>query len=810
MATITSYKSGIDLTLSGAEGADWMVEGFLHDPRLWDGRVIYLKSATQIGFTHNARNVAGVPAPAGTLGEDRYVVIGTGTPDDGQVRYKIDGDRKWDHRPDAWRSYTADLTFSTLTYELYGDAGVPVLGAVGGNGLAFTAVNFDTHYHRGITGAAGNEYHTITVCDWDASSSSSEFRASDSMVLVFCVNPKTPCLKVTASGTAQFYTTPIKTYQVPYIYDQTTYCAPGDAGAVSFEIRDINGNNVFYRIGGGSFINAGASFKVLEDVNFADGTNTLQYYFAGNAAYTKTRTIVKNPAFPSAAEQHGDRFWVNAAQWTAQIAPKFAVGGSKEAAWLTLWRTKNSKNSNQTLNSEYGAGLRKPAANGGVNAFLARYYGVAAPSFLTPAYTYAHFAKISLLDNLLALDPVGADYRFSGSPLPTREMLYRGYYDDLQLLPLLYAYDYTAGYYRSDQRPGGMTAVEDWFVRDRIASWMQVCGCASGGWTDDLSFNVTDMWPGAHKMMAGAITGIMPNYSTRYFGTSGLDGNLTTYNHIIFPPVNYRWFDLYLDNAIYPPGYPALANGLGLEESRFAYKQGRTSASDPGDGIISLKWNDRISYSETPLMGHSMANYYCFLKLFHPTKNLPVFNQAMTLAAAGTLRGSKFEDSKPSDFTPRFNPWLSMCNGWFPDFRDAVALSITSAQIDSEMNSGRLMYITLYNTNLPLGGGPAERCASPSPSVPAGDREGPASVALSTATTGAAVHYTTDGTTPTAGSPVYSALIPVVSPGLTIKAVAIKGGAVLNSLVQTLPYTFPYGGRPAPVQILSVTSALAS
>ena len=60
-------------------------------------------------------------------------------------------------------------------------------------------------------------------------------------------------------------------------------------------------------------------------------------------------------------------------------------------------------------------------------------------------------------------------------------------------------------------------------------------------------------------------------------------------------------------------------------------------------------------------------------------------------------------------------------------------------------------------------------------------------VTISCETTGATIHYTTDGSVPTASSPTYSSAIPV-STTTTIKAIAVKNG-MTNSSVATATYT---------------------
>jgi LysM repeat protein len=70
----------------------------------------------------------------------------------------------------------------------------------------------------------------------------------------------------------------------------------------------------------------------------------------------------------------------------------------------------------------------------------------------------------------------------------------------------------------------------------------------------------------------------------------------------------------------------------------------------------------------------------------------------------------------------------------------------------------------------------------------AGTYVGSVTVKITDATSGAVIHYTTDGTTPTASSPVYSATF-AVSSAKTVKAIAVKSG-LANSAAASAAYTF--------------------
>ena len=81
----------------------------------------------------------------------------------------------------------------------------------------------------------------------------------------------------------------------------------------------------------------------------------------------------------------------------------------------------------------------------------------------------------------------------------------------------------------------------------------------------------------------------------------------------------------------------------------------------------------------------------------------------------------------------------------------------------------------------------AAPCATPTFSVPEGEVVKGTTVTLSTATDGATIYYTTDGTTPTTGSSVFSSAITINS-DMTIKAIAVKDG-MANSEVAEAAYT---------------------
>lgn len=101
-------------------------------------------------------------------------------------------------------------------------------------------------------------------------------------------------------------------------------------------------------------------------------------------------------------------------------------------------------------------------------------------------------------------------------------------------------------------------------------------------------------------------------------------------------------------------------------------------------------------------------------------------------------------------------------------------------------NSGA-MYLTSVTVRWETGGSTVETCATPTFSPAEGTYTSAQSVEISCATSGATIHYTVDGTTPTENSPVYSSAIPV-STTTTIKAMATATG-YNNSAVASATYT---------------------
>jgi hypothetical protein len=593
-----SATSGIQIQITSPSG--------LNNTNQWTGRTSGAK------FTPNNGSTA---RTYGTLGStDTY----------GIIRYRIDREWQWLYDfagagVNNLPAYTAPFTFDTLApFEV----GVPVVGTVGSNGVTLTKATAATHYWRGITGEDGNEYHTMQLGTDNSLnpivSTDSEFKASDGKVLIFVVNPKTPCLTIRATGNGQFHTTALKQYWVPRVVNQETYFAAG-SGSVTFELRDINGNDVFYRINGGSWVNVPSSTPVgtptLTHANFNDGINTLEYYYAGNQAYTKTRVVVKNPDYPSKADgvnYHERGFVPSYSSWTDAMS-RINNGASIAGVWFS---TVNS-NSQESLNGRrsrqvsFGQGKRSASSFGGLNItggqLAAGWTGIP-PSCVQ---NYLWFVRAFAFENSTNIDIVGAEKNQGVNAIPSREIIYRGYYDTPSYMDFIFMCSYIFGHLRSDQIAGGFTAIEISKLREDLARFISEQIMIA-----QLGFPVwyvggVGMWDSARNGVAMAACYLMPSYSSRCYGTCGLDGNTTTYPMCPFRDDQYTWKQVLIDNNLTLGSFPNYSARVGIEEF------------DCGsDGTF----GDRQPYFSNNLMGRTLCFAVNVAKLYNPTQRWPNFD----------------------------------------------------------------------------------------------------------------------------------------------------------------------------------------
>ncbi len=123
-------------------------------------------------------------------------------------------------------------------------------------------------------------------------------------------------------------------------------------------------------------------------------------------------------------------------------------------------------------------------------------------------------------------------------------------------------------------------------------------------------------------------------------------------------------------------------------------------------------------------------------------------------------------------------------------------------RIASSNEFGLSAFSTVASAATPL----LPQAAAPVASLPSGNYLSPVSVALSTSTSGATIRYTTNGSMPTASSPLYSSPL-VLASSVTLRAVASKLGSA-DSPASTLTYqvgTFVSGSSWTTVSVPAQT-----
>src|SRR2546426_1820876 len=160
------------------------------------------------------------------------------------------------------------------------------------------------------------------------------------------------------------------------------------------------------------------------------------------------------------------------------------------------------------------------------------------------------------------------------------------------------------------------------------------------------------------------------------------------------------------------------------------------------------------------------------IRVAAPTFSLPsgTYNQPQTVALSTTTSGATIhyttDGTTPTASSPAYTGPISVTQT-----TTIGAMATASGMTDSAVVSATYTI----------------RVAAPTFSLPSGTYNQPQTVALSTATSGATIHYTTDGTTPTTSSPVYTGPVSVAQT-TTIGAMAEASG-MADSGVSSATYT---------------------
>ena len=390
----------------------------------------------------------------------------------------------------------------------------------------------------------------------------------------------------------------------------------------------------------------------MDETNFATGTQYLQYYYAGNAAYTKTREIVKTPAYPSAGEDHGHRFWGGVENFDSQLNARL-----DDNYWIGQW------DNDSHTEADYTNGGREGKFPAGQDALVALGGELELGTLKTHASDtkpFIYFAKLGLLASSMGLDPVSAECSSISTPIPTREMFLRGYNDVEEYTREAVAYDIVAGMFRADQGfTNGLTVIEDFIIRESAAKYIHYTTLNLAGMTAGVgSFAIMDtggMWETAHKVGGMTWAAMMPGYSSELYGTAGFEGfTQTTYTDAPFDTDEYTWYEMFYTDPIGTiTGYPELHRHFGFGDS------------DEYNFTNAGHWAAGSGYTTVNNMGYPISIYGNLLQLFAPTRNRANMDAAMVKGAAGTLNSIPEPENSPLEAL-----WAPLQNSWHPSFRE--------------------------------------------------------------------------------------------------------------------------------------------
>jgi kynurenine formamidase len=200
----------------------------------------------------------------------------------------------------------------------------------------------------------------------------------------------------------------------------------------------------------------------------------------------------------------------------------------------------------------------------------------------------------------------------------------------------------------------------------------------------------------------------------------------------------------------------------------------------------------QVTNSDTPTIsasGSSTASIV-FPPVFNPYSG--TYSSGQTVAITSATSGAAIHYTT-DDSTPTASSGI-LYSGPITLTADANIRAIASASGSNDSAVNTAIY-TIAGSQPP----PPQQVADPVFNPAGGTYSSAQTVSISTATSGATIHYTTDGSTPseTAGT-TYSSPISVSANGTTLKAIAFKSG-LTDSNVTSATYTITTGGTGSSV-----------
>lgn len=315
-----------------------------------------------------------------------------------------------------------------------------------------------------------------------------------------------------------------------------------------------------------------------------------------------------------------------------------------------------------------------------------------------------------------------------------------------------------------------------------------------------------------------AITGTkQPAVITLTASGSGVSTQTFPVNVIVNPPLTggigtvvdltstYNVHAFFSDSV----GWPILNAATSLDNSSSVYSANQLNPpglSPMGLNLNGVQFNFGLPNQQNAVYG-TVSNPISLPGV--QSNQLQLLGTAVNGAQASQTIVVTYTDNTTQTFTQTFDDWSTGPNCPSPSLcTPGESVAVTMPYIDTEyvyprndstyylygysfaLNSAKtLKSLTLPNNRnvVILGATLVSVTATPTFSPAAGIINSPQSVTIADSTSGAAIYYTTDGSTPTTSSTVYSGAI-TVSSTETVKAIAIASGQV-SSAVAAATYT---------------------
>ena len=283
--------------------------------------------------------------------------------------------------------------------------------------------------------------------------------------------------------------------------------------------------------------------------------------------------------------------------------------------------------------------------------------------------------------------------------------------------------------------------------------------------------------------------------TTDITGCTGTYTLPTTGEHVVAACEGWSWHCW--ANTLYPESTtaPSTTQITTMSSAGTAYAVYKHSETGGGSGTSTLaaasqEWNnadpvtsktiDGVTYSFDKNGGTAPAYYTSGGVRIYANNKLTISSSSTITAITFTYTQSKYTQSCVDGGTVTSGNWSGSATS--VEFTNETGGQVRFSQIVVTTGGGTTTTYTSTPSCMP-----PTQCATPTFMPAAGSYSSAQSVTISCTTSGATIHYTTDGTTPTTSSPTYSGSIDVSS-DMTIKAIAEKSG-MTNSDVASATYT---------------------